>query len=125
MTVSLSRVRCCVAALARPRPLLSDALGCPQTDDGSNMVNASSNVVYRQPLWKTDFGGHTKSYSYNVETEETKWIAAAAVDSDSDTETAEPRPGACSAAMRAMQNMSCLPRTRGVPPTLSEAMCAF
>ena len=31
------------------------------------MVNASSNVVYRQPLWKTDFGGHTKSYSYNVE----------------------------------------------------------
>jgi hypothetical protein len=37
------------------------------TDDGSDMVNASSNVIYKQPLWKTDFGGHTKSYSNNVE----------------------------------------------------------
>ena len=37
------------------------------TDDGSDMVNASANVIWNQPLWKTDFGGHTKSYSHNVE----------------------------------------------------------
>ena len=27
------------------------------TDDGSDMVNATANVVYKQPLFKTDFGG--------------------------------------------------------------------
>jgi hypothetical protein len=31
------------------------------------MVNATSNVVFKQPLFKTDFGGHTKAYSKNVE----------------------------------------------------------
>ena len=37
------------------------------TDDGSDMVNATANVIYKQPLFKTDFGGHTKAYSKNVE----------------------------------------------------------
>ena len=31
------------------------------TDDGSDMVNATANVVFKQPLFKTDFGGHTKA----------------------------------------------------------------
>jgi hypothetical protein len=37
------------------------------TDDGSDMVNATANVIFKQPLFKTDFGGHTKAYSKNVE----------------------------------------------------------
>merc|ERR1711972_793146 len=36
------------------------------TDDGSNHVNATGNVVVQAALWKTDFGGHTKVYSRNV-----------------------------------------------------------
>ena len=35
------------------------------TDDGCDQVNASSNVLFG-PLWKTDFGGHTKHYTENV-----------------------------------------------------------
>ena len=31
------------------------------------MVNATANVIFKQPLFKTDFGGHTKAYSRNVE----------------------------------------------------------
>ena len=37
------------------------------TDDGSDMVNATSNVIFKQPLFKTDFGGHTKAFDQNVE----------------------------------------------------------
>ena len=37
------------------------------TDDGSDMVNATSNVIFKQPLFKTDFGGHTKAFDKNVE----------------------------------------------------------
>merc|ERR1711964_523272 len=37
------------------------------TDDGSDMVMAINNVVVKQPLFKTDFSGHTKTYSGNVE----------------------------------------------------------
>jgi hypothetical protein len=37
------------------------------TDDGSDMVNATANVIMRQPLFKTDFGGHTKAYASNVD----------------------------------------------------------
>ena len=36
------------------------------TDDGTDYVNATSNVVYLAALWKSDFGGHTKTYSNNV-----------------------------------------------------------
>lgn len=36
------------------------------TDDGSNALNASSNVVFKQPLFKDDYGGHSQSYSKNV-----------------------------------------------------------
>ena len=36
------------------------------TDDGSCFLNATSNVLYEAKLWKTDFGGHTKSYHNNV-----------------------------------------------------------
>lgn len=31
------------------------------------MVNATANVIFKQPLFKTDFGGHTKAYAKNVE----------------------------------------------------------
>ena len=31
------------------------------------MVMAVSNVIMKQPLFKTDFGGHTKNYQRNVE----------------------------------------------------------
>ena len=37
------------------------------TDDGSNQFNATANVVYLSHLWKSDFGGHTKSFSNTVE----------------------------------------------------------
>lgn len=37
------------------------------TDDGSDMVNATSNVLYLAALFKTDFGGHTKTYSANLD----------------------------------------------------------
>jgi hypothetical protein len=37
------------------------------TDDGSDMVNATGNVIHKQPLFKTDYGGHTKAYARNVE----------------------------------------------------------
>jgi hypothetical protein len=37
------------------------------TDDGSDMVNATSNVIFKQPLFKTDFSGHTKAFDENVE----------------------------------------------------------
>lgn len=37
------------------------------TDDGSDMVQAISNVIMKQPLFKTDYGGHTKDYRKNVE----------------------------------------------------------
>jgi hypothetical protein len=30
------------------------------------MVNATANVIYKQPLFKTDYGGHTKAYLKNV-----------------------------------------------------------
>jgi hypothetical protein len=36
------------------------------TDDGSDMYNVTANVVYQTPLFKTDYGGHTKSFSRNV-----------------------------------------------------------
>ena len=31
------------------------------TDDGSDWLNVSSNVVYKQPLFKLDYGGHSKA----------------------------------------------------------------
>ena len=37
------------------------------TDDGSDMVNSTANVIFKQPLFKTDFGGHTKAFERNVE----------------------------------------------------------
>ena len=46
--------------------LFSGSPGGLDTDDGSDMVNATSNVLYKNGLWKSDVGGHTKSYSYNV-----------------------------------------------------------
>jgi len=36
------------------------------TDDGTSWLNASSNVVYKQPLFKVDYGGHSKMYTGNV-----------------------------------------------------------
>lgn len=36
------------------------------TDDGSDWLNVSSNVVYKQPLFKVDYGGHSKHFSNNV-----------------------------------------------------------
>lgn len=37
------------------------------TDDGTDMLNATNNVLYLCGLWKTDFGGHTKTYSGNLD----------------------------------------------------------
>ena len=36
------------------------------TDDGSDMYNMSRNFVYHHQLFKTDVGGHTKHFEYNV-----------------------------------------------------------
>jgi hypothetical protein len=36
------------------------------TDDGSDRVNCTSNVIVAQPLFKTDFSGHTKTFQNNV-----------------------------------------------------------
>ena len=36
------------------------------TDDGSDWLNVSRNVVYKQPLFKLDYGGHSKQFSDNV-----------------------------------------------------------
>lgn len=36
------------------------------TDDGSDRVNCTSNVIVAQPLFKTDFSGHTKTFQRNV-----------------------------------------------------------
>ena len=36
------------------------------TDDGSDMFNATANVMLYADLWKADFGGHSKTYSKNV-----------------------------------------------------------
>lgn len=36
------------------------------TDDGSDMLNATNNVVVNQPLFKTDYSGHTKTFQGNV-----------------------------------------------------------
>jgi hypothetical protein len=36
------------------------------TDDGCNQINATANVLVQTPLFKTDFGGHSKHYSKNV-----------------------------------------------------------
>jgi hypothetical protein len=37
------------------------------TDDGSDRVNCTSNVIVSTPLFKTDFSGHTKTFSGNVD----------------------------------------------------------
>jgi hypothetical protein len=37
------------------------------TDDGSDRVNCTSNVVVAQPLFKTDFSGHSKTFQNNVD----------------------------------------------------------
>jgi len=37
------------------------------TDDGSDLVNCTSNVIVSQPLFKTDFSGHTKTFQNNVD----------------------------------------------------------
>ena len=37
------------------------------TDDGSDRVNCTSNVVVAQPLFKTDFSGHSKTFQINVD----------------------------------------------------------
>lgn len=37
------------------------------TDDGSDRVNCTSNVIVHQPLFKTDFSGHTKTFQNNVD----------------------------------------------------------
>jgi hypothetical protein len=36
------------------------------TDDGSDLLNATDNVIVAQPLWKTDFSGHSKIFQRNV-----------------------------------------------------------
>ena len=36
------------------------------TDDGSDRVNATRNVIYRSGLWKSDFGGHDNKWHGNV-----------------------------------------------------------
>ena len=36
------------------------------TDDGSDWLNVSANVVYKQPLFKLDYGGHSKQYTNNL-----------------------------------------------------------
>jgi hypothetical protein len=35
-------------------------------DDGSDQLNATENVVYKQPLFKDDYGGHSQTYTKNV-----------------------------------------------------------
>jgi hypothetical protein len=37
------------------------------TDDGSDRVNCTSNVIVSTPLFKTDFSGHTKTFQNNVD----------------------------------------------------------
>ncbi len=37
------------------------------TDDGSDRVNCTSNVIVSTPLFKTDFSGHTKTFQRNVD----------------------------------------------------------
>lgn len=37
------------------------------TDDGSDRVNCTSNVIVAQPLFKTDFSGHQKTFQNNVD----------------------------------------------------------
>lgn len=37
------------------------------TDDGSDRVNATNNVIVAQPLFKTDFAGHSKTFQGNVD----------------------------------------------------------
>ena len=36
------------------------------TDDGSDLLNVTDNVIVAQPLWKTDFSGHSKTFQRNV-----------------------------------------------------------
>ena len=36
------------------------------TDDGSDWINATANVLHDAGLWKSDFGGHSKAYYDNV-----------------------------------------------------------
>ena len=37
------------------------------TDDGSDRVNCTSNVIVSTPLFKTDFAGHQKTFQNNVD----------------------------------------------------------
>ena len=37
------------------------------TDDGSDRVNCTNNVIVSQPLFKTDFAGHQKTFQGNVD----------------------------------------------------------
>lgn len=48
-------------------PLTPNPAVAIDTDDGSDRVNATSNVIVAQRLFKTDFAGHQKTFQNNVD----------------------------------------------------------